>query len=168
MGSGMIMLRKALREDGRLIHALVREAHINPFSLDWRRFLLAVDETGAVAGCIQVKRHADGTREMASLVVVPAHRGAGIARVLVEAIQAGYPRPLYLTCRSQLQPFYRRFGFRALQKTEMPPYFLRLRRFFEVLRFFLRFNEELTVMVWDEASEPDLLAANSLELTKIP
>ena len=144
-----ITLRSATRDDAPVIRRLVRQARINPFSLDWRRFLLAVEADGAIAGCIQVKPHADGTREMASLVVAPGRQGRGIARILIEAIQAEHPRPLYLTCRGVLQPLYRKFGFRSLQKSEMPSYFLRIRRFFEVMRFVLRFDEDLAVMVWE-------------------
>lgn len=33
------------------------------------------------------------------------------------------PRPLYLTCRAPLGPFYEKFGFRVLQPAEMPDYF---------------------------------------------
>jgi N-acetylglutamate synthase-like GNAT family acetyltransferase len=149
MNPGAVTLRKASPVDARFIRKMVREANIFPFALDWRRFLLAVDGEGTIAGCIQVKPHGDGTREMASLVVVPARQGAGIARVMIEAVQAGNERPLYLTCRGALQPLYRKFGFRTLKTAQMPPYYRRLRRLFEILRFVLRLNEELAVMVWD-------------------
>ena len=128
---------------------MVTSAHINPFSLDWQRFLLAIDATGRVTGCIQVKPHGDGIREMASLVVIPTHRGQGIARVLIEAVQAAQPRPLYLTCRGRLQPLYRKFGFRSLEMAEMPPYFRRLRRLASFLVLFMPREDGLAVMVWE-------------------
>jgi len=142
-------LRNAGQQDAVRIRKMVHAAHINPFSLDWRRFLLAVDEAGAVVGCIQVKPHGDGTREMASLVVVPEYRGQGFARVMIQAVQAGHPRPLYLTCRSPLQRLYRRFGFRSLELNEMPPYFRRLRRIVDILSVITRREEYMAVMLWD-------------------
>lgn len=149
MKSTSVSLRKAGRQDAAVIRKMVLEAHINPFSLDWRRFLLAVDETGAVVSCIQIKPHGDGTLEMASLVVIPARQGRGLARFLIETVQAGQSRPLYLTCRSSLQPLYRKFGFRTLEFAEMTPYFRRLWRIVEILRFFARQEDHLAVMLWD-------------------
>lgn len=144
-----VSLRKAGPDDAAAIRNMVHAARINPFSLDWQRFLLAVDETGSVLGCIQVKPHRDGTREMASLVVIPARQGEGLARTLIEAVQATHPRPLYLTCRSSLQPLYRKFGFRSLETMEMTSYFHRLWRIVEFLRFFARQEDHLAVMVWE-------------------
>ena len=149
MNSVPIGLRQALLADDETIRKMVREARIFRFGVDWRRFLLAIDENGAIVGCIQVKPHQDGTREMASLVVVPTRQGEGIARFLIETVRGQQPRPLYLTCRGALQPLYRKFGFRSLLPGEMPPYYRKLRRFFDVLRFVLRLNETMAVMVWD-------------------
>jgi amino-acid N-acetyltransferase len=144
-----VSLRKAGPQDAAVIRGMVNAAHINPFSLDWPRFLLAVDEAGAVVGCIQVKPHGDGSREMASLVVIPARQDEGIARTLIEAIQSAHPKPLYLTCRTVLQPLYRKFGFRTLERREMPPYFRRLHRLAGFVSFLMFRENAMAVMLWD-------------------
>ena len=142
-------LRNAERSDQKTIRRMVWNAGINPMQLDWRRFVLAVDEAGEVIGCVQVKPHGDGTRELASLVVAPDWRGRGIARLLIEHQLATHAPPLYLTCESRLEPLYRRFGFYALAFEAMPPYF---RRITGVMRFFIwltRSPHSLSVMRWD-------------------
>jgi GNAT superfamily N-acetyltransferase len=75
-----------------------------------------------------VKPHGDGTRELASLAVQPAYRGQGVARQLIEHLLAHHPPPLYLTCRSRLQPLYEKFGFRAVPPADLPLYFRRIAR----------------------------------------
>jgi N-acetylglutamate synthase-like GNAT family acetyltransferase len=121
-------LRPATQEDFPAIRALVRAARINPLGLDWRRFLLAVDERGALIGCGQVKTHGDGSRELASIAVQPAWRGQGVARAIIQRLLEVHSRPLYLNCRSSLGPFYEKFGFRTIPESEMPPYFRRIKR----------------------------------------
>ncbi len=124
----MFELRSARKEDAAAIRKLIHQVGINPTGLDWRRFMLAVDEHDRMAGCAQVKPHGDGTRELASLAVQPAYRGQGVARQLIEYMLARTPSPLYLTCRSRLQPFYEKFGFQVVSSQELPPYFWRIAR----------------------------------------
>jgi predicted N-acetyltransferase YhbS len=123
------------------IKALVRGAQINPMGLDWRRFVVAVDEAGVVIGCGQLKPHGGstashqpGSLELASIVVAPDWQGQGVARAVIEHLLAGSPRPLWLTCMSGLVPFYARFGFYEVTAlSEMPPYFRRVSRVFWLL-----------------------------------
>jgi len=124
----MFELRPARKEDAAAIRRLIHLVGINPTGLDWRRFVLAVDQHDRLAGCAQVKPHGDGTRELASLAVQPAYRGQGVARRLIEYLLAHHPPPLYLTCRSRLQPFYEKFGFRVVSPQELTPYFRRILR----------------------------------------
>ncbi len=127
-------LQPATSAHQNAIKALVRAARINPMSLDWRRFVVALDEHGTVIGCGQVKSHRDGSWELASIVVAPGQRGQGIARAVIEHLLAGSPRPLWLTCVSKLTPFYARFGFRDITTpADMPPYFRRVSRLFRLL-----------------------------------
>lgn len=119
-------LRSATDLDAPAIRVLVREAGINPFGLDWRRFILAVDTGGRIIGCGQVKPHRDGSRELASIVVHPSWRLKGVARAIIEQLLADHPGTLYLTCRESLGEFYARFGFKPAQLEEMSPYFRRL------------------------------------------
>ena len=144
-----ILLRPATAADRAVIWRMVRSEHLNPMGLDWRRFLLAVRASGKVVGCVQIKPHGDGTRELASLVVDKALRGSGLARQLIETIRAGQDPPLYLMCRSSLEPLYARFGFRALSAEEMPGYYRRIYSLIHFMRFFARGSENLSIMKWE-------------------
>jgi amino-acid N-acetyltransferase len=144
-----IQLRPAVAADRTVIRKLVFSEHLNLMDLDWRRFLLAVTVSGEVVGCIQVKNHRDGTRELASLVVKPAWRGRGLARLMIETKRAGQVPPLYLMCRSTLEALYARFGFRPLKAGEMPGYYRRIHALFQIIRFFARESENLSIMKWE-------------------
>lgn len=98
---------------------MVRGARLNPMDLRWQRFLVAEDGTGIV-GAVQIRPH-DGTLELASLVVREDQRGRGIGSQLIQALIAQSPGSLYLFCRSQLEGYYARFGFRAIGVQEAPP-----------------------------------------------
>jgi GNAT superfamily N-acetyltransferase len=146
----MISLRPAVQADFPTIRRMVYQAWINPMQLDWRRFILALDEAGRVVGCAQVKPHGDGTRELASLVVAPEQRGRGIARQLVEALFSRETPPIYLTCASSLVPMYRKFGFRLLRPEEMSPYFRRLSSLVNFFPRLFRSADVLAVMSYNE------------------
>ncbi len=139
-------LRRAEAGDAPAIRALVREGRINPFGLDWRRFVVAVTPSGEVIGCGQVKAHRDGSRELASIAVRRAYRGRGVARAIIERLLAENPPPLYLMCRASLGPFYEPFGFQAVAFEEMPPHFRRVVRLARWLRGLRGSGEALLVM----------------------
>ena len=140
-------LRPATAGDLVDIRRLIREVHINPMDLDWRRFVIAVDDAGTLLGCGQLKPHRGGSLELASIAVEPRHRGMGIARRIIESLLAEAPRPLYLTCRSRLEPFYRRWGFVPVQADDMPAYFRRLWRLAGIAGRLGMMPESLSVMV---------------------
>jgi amino-acid N-acetyltransferase len=142
-------LRQAAASDAVAIRQLIRDVRINPIGLDWPRFLLAVTLEGELIGCGQVKPHGDGTRELASIAVVPSWRGRGVARAIIERLLADHPGVLYLTCMASNGPLYEKFGFRSIGTDEMPPYFRRLAhlaRTFSALRLS---PEKLLVMKRD-------------------
>ena len=119
-------LRAAADRDQATIHRIVRAAGINPTSLQWQRFIVA-EERGEVVGVGQVKPHRDGTRELASIAVVPERQGRGIGSEIVKALIAReHGEVLFLTCRAQLQGYYERFGFHRLEPNEYPRYFARM------------------------------------------
>ncbi len=126
-------LRPAAAEEAALIQKIIRQAKINPTGLDWRRFILAVDAEGRVAGCGQLKPHGDAV-ELASIAVLPEFQGQGIARLLIEHLIQAHPGDLYLMCRPVLQPFYEKFGFHTADESELPAYFRRIAAIFNRLR----------------------------------
>lgn len=143
-------VRPATREDSRAIRLLIHIVRINPTGLNWRRFLLAVTPQNKLLGCGQIKPHADGSREMASLAVKEQARGQGVARTIIEALLANEPeRPLYLMCRDRLKPLYVKFGFLAIGLKEMPPYFQRISRTERILNSKAQTDDRLTVMRLD-------------------
>jgi N-acetylglutamate synthase-like GNAT family acetyltransferase len=121
-------LRSAVEGDFPDIRNLIRLTGINPLGLDWRRFLVAETDGGRFIGCGQLKPHGDGSVELASIAVEEEYRGRGVARAVIERLLAYSPRPLYLMCRVDLEPLYRKFGFRPIEPADMPPYFRRIRR----------------------------------------
>lgn len=141
------VLRSALETDFPAIKALIREAGINPTGLDWRRFIVIESPAGCYAGCGQLKPHSDGTIEMASIAVVPSSRGQGLARLLIQKLTADGPRPLYLTCRSHLGPFYEKFGFHPIHGAELPKYFRRISQLAGLINALHLINDRMLVMV---------------------
>lgn len=127
-------IRSATVADQATIKQIIHTARLNPFSLDWRRFLVAED-AGQIVGIGQIKPHSDGSRELASIAVIPERQKQGIASALIRELigrDAGRG-DLYLICRAELEAFYARFGFRALAFNEMPPYFRRLVRVMRIV-----------------------------------
>jgi N-acetylglutamate synthase-like GNAT family acetyltransferase len=144
-------LRPATSEDARAIQTLVWAAGINPTGLKWPRFVVATSSDGVadspkVIACGQVKPHADGSRELASIVVAPSWQGQGVARAIIEHLLDTYPGELHLMCRSPLGPFYEKFGFRVIEDDEMPTYFRRIKGLTKVAEFVMADGDRLFVM----------------------
>jgi amino-acid N-acetyltransferase len=148
------ILRPAANTDFPAIRRLIHQVQINPTGLNWRRFLVAVDEQGQLVGCGQTKRHGDGSREMASIAVEPAWRGGGVARAIIERLLAENPIEVYLTCRAELGSFYERFGFCAIRVGEMPAYFRRLYRLVNAVHTLRLLPGEMLVMRRSEPPDP--------------
>ncbi|MEW6094576.1 MAG: GNAT family N-acetyltransferase [Chloroflexota bacterium] len=143
-------IRAARKEDFPAIRSLIREGQINPFDLNWRRFLVAVSPDGELLGCGQIKFHADGSRELASITVKGSARAQGIARTIIEELlRQQAARPLYLMCRGALGALYHKFGFRPIEYQEMPPYFQRISRLERLLNRRGNPGERLLVMRLD-------------------
>ena len=134
-------LRPALNEDLPSIKELIRLGEINPTGLDWKRFVVATNPDGKVIGCGQLKPHGKEILELASIVVDPEYRNLGVARAIIEHLLADGPRPLYLMCRSRLEPLYEKFGFRAIPYEKMPHYFQRISKLAGWVEKVARFGE---------------------------
>lgn len=140
-------LRQATEQDFPAIKRLIRRVRINPWSLDWRRFVVAVDGNDQLVGCGQLKPHGRSVIELASIAVEETHRGHGIARLIIETLLARAPRPVYLTARSGLRSLYVKWGFEEVKPDDMPAYYQRLSRVMSVLTPFFGDGEYLLVMV---------------------
>ncbi len=123
----MPSVRPALEADQEAIRRIVRAARLNPFRLAWPAFVVA-EEHGQIVGVGQIRRHRDGTRELASLAVIPAYQGNGIGGAMVEALLKGRSGPIFLYCMVQLVGYYERFGFRVVTAAELPPGMRRMYR----------------------------------------
>ncbi len=155
MASEPFTIRPAVIFEQSLLSSMIRTGRLNPFGLNWGRFLVAESDSGKILGCIQRKDHGGDVRELASLYVLPAWRGNGIASQLVRELMRRTSVPLWLTCRSRLTGFYARFGFAIVEETrEMPTYFRFAWRLFQILRVFLPGSDGLAVMRCFELVEP--------------
>lgn len=139
-------VRPATEFESTQIKDLIHLVGINPSGLDWRRFLVAVDISGQVIGCGQIKPHGADILELASIAVVPEFQGQGIARAIIEMLLAQSPRPLYLMCIAHNGPMYEKFGFLSIEYKEMPKYFQRISKLFSVAKAVRRTEEDLLVM----------------------
>ena len=140
------VLREATEGDFPAIRQLIHLVNINPMSLDWRRFVVAVDASNSLLGCGQLKPHGKDVIELASIAVEPAYQRRGIATAIIETLLARGPRPLYLTCRASLGAFYRRWGFESIERSEMPLYFRRLARLAAVIGPLIGESDGMLVM----------------------
>jgi amino-acid N-acetyltransferase len=122
-----IGLRPARAADQAAIDALVHAERLNPRDLDWRRFCVAVVE-GDVVGAAQVRRHTDGSRELGSLVVAPAHRGHGIAALLIERLLGGQRGAVHAVTAHSNVPRFGRWGFVPIANSRAPRALRRNRR----------------------------------------
>jgi N-acetylglutamate synthase-like GNAT family acetyltransferase len=142
----LVTYRPAVEADAGAIRRLIFRVGINPRDLDWRRFIVAFDPQGRLVGCGQVKPHTDGSRELASIAVRPQWRSRGVASEIIRRLMADAGPPLWLMCRSNLDGFYRRYGFaRIAEPDRMPRYFRRLYRLARVLPG----ENPMAVMVWE-------------------
>ena len=139
-------LRPAREAESAQIKDLIHFVGINPLDLDWKRFVVAVNDRYEMIGCGQLKPHGKEIVELASLAVYPAYRGMGVARELIEYLLKDSPRPLYLMCESSLGPLYEKFGFRGISFEEMPRYFQRISKLAGLVTTLARREEHLLVM----------------------
>jgi N-acetylglutamate synthase-like GNAT family acetyltransferase len=114
-----IDIRRATELDQTAIRGLVLGERLNPSGLSWANFLVAAAENDVV-GTVQMRKHADGSRELGSLVVSQAFRDQGVAARLVEAILAGEPNPVWVIAPEDAVGRYLRWGFRQIDPASAP------------------------------------------------
>ena len=136
-------LRPARETESAAIKDLIHSVGINPMDLDWRRFVVAVDAGDQIIATGQIKPHGSKAdiHELASIAVAPEYRGQGLARAIIQYLLKDSPRPLYLTCRSRLEPLYEKFEFRAISYEEMPRFYQRISKLAGFVNAVARFGE---------------------------
>src|SRR6267143_5275424 len=137
-------IRPATEADQRTIRSQIRKARLPPMNLQWPNFVVA-EEDGQIIGVGQVKSHSDGSRELASIAVIPGRQREGIGTAIISKLlarEAGVV--LHLSCRRELEGYYERFGFGRLEQAAYPPYFRRTTRLANLIMPF--FGIRLIVM----------------------
>lgn len=114
-----IVIRAATADDQPAVKALVRSEHLNPLDLDWRRFTIALDDSGLV-GAVQLRKHWDGSRELGSLVVRQDARHHGIASQLIDAVLSCETARVFTITRPAYAAYYARWGFRRIEPDAAP------------------------------------------------
>jgi N-acetylglutamate synthase-like GNAT family acetyltransferase len=142
----MTTVRPARETEAAQIRDLIHLVGINPTGLDWRRFIVAVNDRDEMLGCGQLKPHGQDVLELASIAVYPEHQGKGVGRAIIEALLKDSPRPLYLMCESSNGPLYEKFGFRGIPYEEMPRYFQRMSKLAGLVTTLARREERLLIM----------------------
>ena len=142
----MTNLRPARESESRQIKDLIQFVGINPMGLDWKRFIVAVNEKDEMIGCGQLKPHGADILELASIAVYPEYQGRGVAQAVIETLVKDSPRPLYLMCESSLGSLYEKFGFRGITYDEMPRYFQRMSKLAGLVTTLAHREERLLVM----------------------
>jgi N-acetylglutamate synthase-like GNAT family acetyltransferase len=112
-------IRRAREADEYAITALVRSERLNPIDLDWRRFVLAIDEKG-IAGAVQLRLHDDDSRELGSLVVRHDARGRGVGARLIDALLAPVTTRVCMITGARFAHHYLRWGFRRIDPGAAP------------------------------------------------
>jgi N-acetylglutamate synthase-like GNAT family acetyltransferase len=117
--SATFTVRRAAARDQPAITTLVRNEHLNPIDLDWRRFVIATDRSG-VLGAVQLRKHADHSRELGSLVVRRDARGRGIAARLIDRLLAPIATRVLMITGAAFAAHYERWGFRPIDPDKAP------------------------------------------------
>lgn len=139
-------IRPALESEFAQIKALIQLVGINNMGLDWKRFIVAVNDEGKVISCGQIKPHAHDILELASIATHPDYERKGLASAIIIELLKTPTRPLYLMCIEHNGSLYEKFGFRSLTENEMPKYFRRMRSLFKIADVVMRTGEDLLIM----------------------
>ena len=79
----MTDIRPARETESAQIKDLIHLVGINPMDLDWKRFVVAVNDRDEMIGCGQLKPHGKDILELASLAVYPEQQGKGVGRAIL-------------------------------------------------------------------------------------
>jgi amino-acid N-acetyltransferase len=114
-----IEIRPATADDQESIVALVRRERLNPTGLHWRNFVVA-QNLGRIVGAGQIRKHKDGSRELASLVVEPSWREQGLAARLIETLLASEHGHLFVITSERRSAYFARWRFQTADRSRTP------------------------------------------------
>lgn len=113
------VIRRARAQDEDAICALVRSERLNPYHLHFENFAVAV-RGAELIGATQIRHHADGSRELGSVVVARPWRGRGISVEIIGALLAGETGTVHVITRRRHALHYARWGFTAIPPRAAP------------------------------------------------
>ncbi|MGI6852186.1 GNAT family N-acetyltransferase [Mesorhizobium sp. 1B3] len=134
MNAADVGIRNATARDQPAIRSLVRGEHLNPTKLNWPNFLVAA-VGDRVVGAVQMCKHADGSRELGSLVVSKDVRGYGIASRLIDGLLASEPGPVWMITADGWADSYSRWDFQRIEPQSAPVKVRRNYRIGSLIRF---------------------------------
>jgi amino-acid N-acetyltransferase len=114
-----IEIRVATANDQESIVALVKSERVNPTGLHWQNFVVAEDG-GKIVGAAQIRKHKDGSRELASLVVTRSWRRQGLAARLIETLLASEQGQLFVITSDRRSAYFARWRFQAADRSRAP------------------------------------------------
>lgn len=114
-----MIIRPAHAVDQRRVRHIVRGARLYPLGLHWQNFLVA-EVDGQLVGVGQVRPHRDGSRELASIAVMPEFQGQGVGSQMVQSLLDSESGPLHLMCAAERIGFYERFDFHEVSAGQAP------------------------------------------------
>ena len=139
-------IRPARESESAQIKSLIHIVGINPSGLGWRRFIVAVNDEGKVIACGQIKPHGADILELASIGTLPEYERQGLASAIIVELLKTPVRPLYLMCMEHNGTLYEKFGFHTIAEDEMPKYFRRIKKLFNIADVVMRSKEDLLIM----------------------
>ena len=83
----MLRIRNSTVYDQDALMGLMAGERLRPYDRNWRNFIVA-EHDGRVVGAGQMRQHADGARELGSLVVAPSYRNRGLGSWLVGVLMS--------------------------------------------------------------------------------
>jgi amino-acid N-acetyltransferase len=119
MDQHAIGFRPATEQDQRAIKALVHSERLNPTGINWPNFVVAA-MADRVVGAVQLRKHADGSRELGSLVVASDMRGSGVASRLIDRLLADEREPIWMITNEIYAEAYARWGFERIEPAAAP------------------------------------------------
>ena len=112
-------IRVATALDEEAILALAHGERVNPMSLHWPNFVVAVDDQ-RIIGAVQLRHHRNGSRELGTLMVERRYRNNGIAARLIDALLENHTGRVLMITGKKHADHYLRWGFVRIEPRSAP------------------------------------------------